>query len=143
MLESLFTKVAGLTPVLKSICQRLLLHCTRTTPFYLSVFLYIQHILPLRVKWSFPLRSSVNLGYFVSNPLLFLDLLMYFLTALSNVAHQKLSVTPKLKTPHGFRTKFSNIERNSKPKPTSHITFSLTERFWWAFTNSNNQPSLS
>ena len=42
------------------------------------------------------------------------------------------------KHPHRFRTKFSDIVRNSKPKPTPHITFSLTERFWWAFTKSNN-----
>ena len=28
VLESLFNKVAGLTPILKNICQRLLLHCT-------------------------------------------------------------------------------------------------------------------
>ena len=46
MLESLFDKVAGLTPILKNICQRLLLHCTHTTHCYLSVFLYIQHLLP-------------------------------------------------------------------------------------------------
>ena len=46
MLESLFNKVAGLTPILKNICQRLLLHCTRTTHCYLSVLLYIQHLLP-------------------------------------------------------------------------------------------------
>ena len=46
MLESLFNKVAGLTPILKNICQRLLLHCTRTTHCYLSILLYIQHLLP-------------------------------------------------------------------------------------------------
>ena len=37
MLESLFNRVAGLTTILKNICQRLLLHCTRTTHCYLSV----------------------------------------------------------------------------------------------------------
>ena len=31
---SLINKVAGLTPILKKICQRLLLHCTRTTQYY-------------------------------------------------------------------------------------------------------------
>ena len=46
VLESLFDKVAGLTPILKNISQRLLLHCTRTTHCYLSVLLYIQHLLP-------------------------------------------------------------------------------------------------
>ena len=46
MLESLLNKVAGLTPILKNICQRLLLHCTHTTHCYLSVLLYIQHLLP-------------------------------------------------------------------------------------------------
>ena len=45
MLESLFNKVAGLPPVLKNICQRLLLHCTHTTHCCLSVLLYIQHLL--------------------------------------------------------------------------------------------------
>ena len=42
VLESPF-KVAGLTSILKNICQRLLLHCTRTTHYYLYVSLYIQH----------------------------------------------------------------------------------------------------
>ena len=46
VLESLFNKVPSLTPILKNICQRLLLHCTRTTHCYLSVLLYIQHFLP-------------------------------------------------------------------------------------------------
>ena len=46
MLESVFKKVAGLTPFLKNICQRLLLHCTRTTHRYLSVLFYIQQVLP-------------------------------------------------------------------------------------------------
>ena len=46
MLESLFNKVAVLAPILKNICQRLLLHCTRTTHCYLSVLLYIQRLLP-------------------------------------------------------------------------------------------------
>ena len=31
---------------MKNICQRLLLHCTHTTHCYLSVLLYIQHLLP-------------------------------------------------------------------------------------------------
>ena len=44
MLESLFNKVAGLMPILKNICQWMLLHCTRTTHCYLSVLLYIQHL---------------------------------------------------------------------------------------------------
>ena len=43
---SLLNKVAGLSPILKNICQRLLLHYTRTTHCYLSVLLYIQHIPP-------------------------------------------------------------------------------------------------
>ena len=42
--ESLFNKFGGLTPILKNICQRLLLYCTRTTRCYLSVLLYIQHL---------------------------------------------------------------------------------------------------
>ena len=46
MLESVFDKVDGLTPFLKNICQRLLLHCTHTTPRYLSVLFYIQPVLP-------------------------------------------------------------------------------------------------
>ena len=46
LLESLFNKVAGLTPILKNICQRLLLHRIGTTHCYLSVLLYIQHLLP-------------------------------------------------------------------------------------------------
>ena len=37
MLESLFNKVTGLTPILKNIFQRLLLHCTRTTHCYHGV----------------------------------------------------------------------------------------------------------
>ena len=31
MLESLLKKFAGLTPILKKICQQLLLYCNRTT----------------------------------------------------------------------------------------------------------------
>ena len=45
-MESLLNKVAGLTPFLKNICQRLLFYCTHTTRYYLSVLLYIQHLLP-------------------------------------------------------------------------------------------------
>ena len=45
VLESLFNKVAGLTRILKNICQQLLLHSTHTTHCYLSVLLYIQHLL--------------------------------------------------------------------------------------------------
>ena len=45
-MESLFNKVSGLTSILKKIWQRLPLHCTRTTHCYLSVFFYIQHLLP-------------------------------------------------------------------------------------------------
>ena len=37
VLDSLFNKVAGGTPIMKNICRRLLLHCTRTTHCYLSV----------------------------------------------------------------------------------------------------------
>ena len=37
MLESLFNKVTGLTPILKNIFQRVLLHCTRTTHYYHGV----------------------------------------------------------------------------------------------------------
>ena len=40
MLESLFNKVSGLTPILKNIYQRLLLHCTRTAHCFLSILLY-------------------------------------------------------------------------------------------------------
>ena len=43
MLQSLFNKVADLTPILKNIYQRLLLHYTHTIHCYLSVLLYIQH----------------------------------------------------------------------------------------------------
>ena len=46
MLEFLLNKVAGLTPILKNICQRLLLHCTHTTHCYLSVLFYMQYLLP-------------------------------------------------------------------------------------------------
>ena len=46
VLESLFNKVAGLTPIFKNICQRLLLYCTLTTRCYLSVLLHIQYLLP-------------------------------------------------------------------------------------------------
>ena len=42
----LFLIIAGLTPIFKNICQRLLLHCTQTTHCYWSVLLYIQHLLP-------------------------------------------------------------------------------------------------
>ena len=42
VLESFFNKVSGLTPILKNICQRLLLHCTRTTVTYRFYF----HLLP-------------------------------------------------------------------------------------------------
>ena len=45
MLESLFNKVADLTPILRNICQRLLLHYTHTNHCYLSVLIYIQHLL--------------------------------------------------------------------------------------------------
>ena len=44
MLGSLFNKFAGLTPILKNICQQLLLYCTRITLCYLSYLLYIQHL---------------------------------------------------------------------------------------------------
>ena len=40
MLGSLFNKVAGLTPILKNICQPLPLHCTPITHCYLFVLLY-------------------------------------------------------------------------------------------------------
>ena len=40
VLGSLFNEVAGLTPILKNICQPLLLHCTRITHCYLFVLLY-------------------------------------------------------------------------------------------------------
>ena len=41
MLESLFNKVTGLTPILKNICQRLFLHCTHThTPFTVTYPFY-------------------------------------------------------------------------------------------------------
>ena len=46
MLESLLEKVAGLTLILKIICQRILLHCAHTIHCYLYVLLYIQHLLP-------------------------------------------------------------------------------------------------
>ena len=46
VMESLFNKVASLTPILKNICQQLLLHYSRTSHCYLSVLLYIQHLLP-------------------------------------------------------------------------------------------------
>ena len=41
LLEFLFKKPAGLTPILKNMCQRLLLCCTRTTRCYLSVLLLL------------------------------------------------------------------------------------------------------
>ena len=44
MLESLFDKFVGLTPVLKNICQRRLLYCTRTSRCYLSVLPFIEHL---------------------------------------------------------------------------------------------------
>ena len=44
MLKTLFNKFAGLTPILKNICQRLLLYCTRTTRCYVSGLLYIHHL---------------------------------------------------------------------------------------------------
>ena len=44
MLEPLFIKFAGLTPVLKNICRLLVLYCTRTTRCYLSILLYIQFV---------------------------------------------------------------------------------------------------
>ena len=48
VLESLFNKVADLALILNNICQRILLHCTRTTHCYSAVLLYIQHLLPQR-----------------------------------------------------------------------------------------------
>ena len=42
MLESLFIKFAGLTPILKKICQLLLLYCNRTTRRNLPVLLKSQ-----------------------------------------------------------------------------------------------------
>ena len=45
-LKARFNKVPGLKPILKNICQRLLLHYTFTTRCYVSVLLYIQHLLP-------------------------------------------------------------------------------------------------
>ena len=44
LLKSLLNKVAGLTPILRNICQRLHLHCTHFTQCYLSVLLYVQHL---------------------------------------------------------------------------------------------------
>ena len=44
LLESLFNKFAGLTPIMKNMCQRLLLHCTRTSRCYSSFLAYIQHL---------------------------------------------------------------------------------------------------
>ena len=40
VLESLFNKVSGLAPILKNICQRLLLHCTRTAPLTITYPFY-------------------------------------------------------------------------------------------------------
>ena len=65
MLESLFNEIAGLTPILKNICQRLLLHCTHTTHWYLSVLLYIQHIFPHHHCYyseAFVWRCSIKKG---------------------------------------------------------------------------------
>ena len=44
MLESLFNKFADLTLILKNICLRLLMYCTRTTRCYLSVLLSIHEV---------------------------------------------------------------------------------------------------
>ena len=46
MLVSLFNKSAVLTPVLKNICHRPLHICTHITHCYLSVLLYLHHLLP-------------------------------------------------------------------------------------------------
>ena len=65
MLESLFNEIAGLTPILKNICQTLLLHCTHTTHWYLSVLLYIQHIFPHHHCYyseAFVWRCSIKKG---------------------------------------------------------------------------------
>ena len=51
-------EVTGLTPILKNICQRLLLHCTRTTHCYLFVLLYIQHLHPHHPCYSRPIKAK-------------------------------------------------------------------------------------
>ena len=63
-MESLLNKVAGLTPIFKNICQGLLLHCTHIIHCYLSVILYIQHLLPHHhcyyseaVVWRCPIKK--------------------------------------------------------------------------------------
>ena len=73
MLESLFNKVAGLTPILKNISQRLLLHCTRITRCYLSVLLYIQQLPLQRLFLVQILISEVN----------FIDVIFFFHVFLS------------------------------------------------------------
>ena len=45
ILESLFNKVTGLTPILKNICQTVFALHTHTIHCYLSILLYIQHLL--------------------------------------------------------------------------------------------------
>ena len=59
VLESLLNKVAGLTAILKNICQRLLLHCTHTSHCYLSVLLYIQYLIPHHHSYTL---TTVNIS---------------------------------------------------------------------------------
>ena len=49
LLVSLFKKVAGMTPILKNICQRLLLHFTHTTVTYPFYFIFSTFFLIITV----------------------------------------------------------------------------------------------
>ena len=102
MSESLFNKVAGLTPILKNICQRLLLHCTHTTqyPFYFifSAFFLISattvKISDVCFSFTFKRNQSIWIWYLIFNkslPLVLFPFSMFFLS-LSVLFHFFLSL---------------------------------------------------
>ena len=95
-----FTKFLRI-PILKNICQQLLLYCTLTTCCYLSVLLCIQYLLPHHQKyfvWNFEvfwimqpqLKSHYDkIRYFVKN----LSCCMGYLGALFFKWEEKLRAT--------------------------------------------------
>ena len=89
MLESRFNKVADLTPILKNICQRLLLYCTCTTRCYLFVLLYIRHLLCLIITtivnisdvcFWFQLKRllKISVWYLIFTEVTFIGVIFFF-----------------------------------------------------------------
>ena len=77
LLEFLFKRPAGLTPILKNMCQRLLLCCTRTTRCYLSVLLLLL-ISPMFNWFKFKRLQRVWILFLIFNEGTFISVIFFF-----------------------------------------------------------------